>query len=342
MKKKIILAVLMAGLLTGCGKTIPTLEDGKEAVVKFEDGTLISIDALYNEMKGSATSVLIRMIDQKILDAKYEDKLEDAKEYAKNTVESMKKYYGTDENGNYSETTFLSTISQYYGVASVEELQENMRINYLKSEAVEDYVKENLKDKEIEDYYKKEIVGDRDVYHIQIVPEVKSTMTETEKKEAENKALEEAKALIARIKKGESFEDVAKAESDDEATKESGGSLGYINKGTYGSDVFDKEVYDLRVGEYSNTPIKTTNGYEIVYVKDEKEKKSLEDAREKIVETLVQEKLNKDATLSVTAIKELYKSHGVDIIDSEIEKSYNRYLNNLMESARQQNNSTNK
>ncbi len=340
MKKKIILAVLMATLLTGCGKTIPTLEDGKEAVVKFEDGSMISVDALYNEMKDSATGVIERMIDQKILDDKYKDKIDESKEYAKNTVESMKKYYGVDENGAYSESKFLSTIRQM-GYSTIEELEENARLGYLKNEAVEDYVKDNLKDKEIEDYYKDEIVGDRDAYHIQIVPEVKSTMTDSEKKEAEEKALEKAKSLIARIKKGESFEDVAKDASEDEATKEKGGSLGFINKGSFGSEEFDKALYALKVGEYSNTPVKTTNGYEIIYVKEEKEKKSLEDAKEQIIEALVEEKLTKDATLQVTAIKELYKSYGVDIIDSEIEKSYNKYMDNLMESARQQNNKNN-
>ena len=100
-------------------------------------------------------------------------------------------------------------------------------------------------------------------------------------------------------------------------------------------------MYALKVGEYSSTPVKTTNGYEIIYVKEEKEKKSLEDAKEQIIEALVEEKLTKDATLQVTAIKELYKSYGVDIIDSEIEKSYNKYMDNLMESARQQNNKNN-
>lgn len=337
MKKKILLTVLIATLLTGCGKTIPELEDGKQAVVSFKDGSMISVDELYNELKSSATSTLIQMIDRKILESKYSDKVEEAKEYAKNTVESMK-MYAKDDKGNYDESTLISMIRQYYGYSTIEDFQNSRELAYLQNIAIEDYVKDNLKDKEIEDYYKDEIVGDREVYHIQIVPEVKSTSTDTEKKEAEEKALEEAKAIIARLKKGENFEDIAKSESDDEATKESGGSLGFINKGKYGSDEFDKEVYNLKVGEYSSVPIKTTNGYEIVYVKDEKEKKSLEDAKDEIIEKLVNSKLSEDATLQVTAIQELYKSYGLDIIDSELNRSYDKYMDNYMATARAQNN----
>lgn len=341
MKKKIILVTMIATLLTGCGKTIPTLSDGKEAVVSFSDGSMISVDELYNEMKSSyATQILIDMIDTKILNEEYEDKKEEADEYAKNYVESLKKYF-VDENGAYDQASLLSYLQQYSGATSLEDFQKSVRLNYLRNESVKDYIKTIIKDKEIEDYYEDEIVGDRDVYHIELIPEVKSTMTDDEKKEAEDKTLEEAKALIARLKKGESFEDLAKENSDDEATKEKGGSLGFINKGTYGSDEFDKEVYALKVGEYSNTPVKTASGYEIVYVKEEKEKKSLEDVRDDIIDSLVSKKLSEDATLQVTASKELRKSKGVDIVDSEVNTSFNKYMDNLMETARKQNSSSN-
>lgn len=340
MKKKIILAVLIATLLTGCGKTIPTLSDGKEAVVTFEDGTMISIDDLYGEMKKSATTVLMNMIDKKILEEEYSDKLEDAKTFAASSREAIKKYF-VDDKGNFDEASLLNYLNSQFGLSSLDQYEEETRLSYLKRQAIEDYVKSTIEEKEIEKYYKDEIVGDREVYHIQITPETKTTMTETEKKDAEKKAEEEAKALIARLKKGEKFEDLAKEASDDQSTKENGGSLGFINKGKYGSEEFDKEVYKLKVGEYSNVPVKTTSGYEIIYVKDEKEKQSMEDARDEIIESLVDEKLTNDATLQLTAVKELRKKHGVEIIDSEIEKDYETYMNRLMSQLRNQNN-TNK
>lgn len=333
MKKKIILGVAIITLLCGCGRTIPTLQDGKEAVVKFSDGSMISIDDLYGELKGNATTVLMNMIDRKILENAYKDKIDESKESAKNYIASLKNYY-TDEKGNYDENALLSAINQYYGFGSLEAFQESVELNYLSNLAIDDYAKSLVTDKEIEKYYKDEVKPDREVLHIQIVPEVTDTMTDSEKKEQEEIALNEAKSVIAKLKKGEKFEDLAKEYTDDEATKENGGNMGSINKGTYGSEDFDKEIYSLKVGEYSKTPVKTTKGYEIVYIKSESEKKSLEDSKEDITKTLADEKLSKDASLQITAMVELRKKNGVEIIDSEINANYKDYINRLTQAAK--------
>ena len=163
-------------------------------------------------------------------------------------------------------------------------------------------------------------------------------MTDSEKKEKEEEALQEAKAVIAKLKKGENFEDLAKEYSDDEATKEKGGNMGSINKGSYGSDDFDKEVYNLKVGSYSNVPVKTSKGYEIVFVKSESEKESLEDLKDEIIETLRDQKISKDSTVQINAMTELRKENGVDIIDSELNKTYKNYIDRLLESAKKESN----
>ena len=46
MKKRICLLLAILLVVTGCGK-IPTLENGKEAVVTFKNGDKISVDDLY-------------------------------------------------------------------------------------------------------------------------------------------------------------------------------------------------------------------------------------------------------------------------------------------------------
>ena len=50
MKKKIVVLMLCTFLLAGCGKSIPTLKDGSQAVVSLKKGN-ISVDDLYNEIK---------------------------------------------------------------------------------------------------------------------------------------------------------------------------------------------------------------------------------------------------------------------------------------------------
>lgn len=60
MKKKIVLAMALTLLLTGCGK-VPKLENGKDAVVSFKNGDKISVDDLYTQMKDKyALSILVK------------------------------------------------------------------------------------------------------------------------------------------------------------------------------------------------------------------------------------------------------------------------------------------
>ena len=340
MKKKILVAVFMVMLLCGCEKTIPKLSNGNEAVVSFKnEDYYISVEDLYARMKNSyALNVIVDMIDTKILDDKYSDKKEDAADYAKSSLESVKTYY-TDENGKFDEESLISDLNQYYGYTALEQYEEALKLNYLRNFAIEDYAKSQVKESDIKKYYKEEIVGDREVSHILIIPEATDSMTSDEKAEAEDKALETAKDIIARLKKGEKFEDLAREYSSDEATKEKGGSLGYINKGTYGSTEFDNEVYALKVGNYSKTPVKTSEGYEIVYVTAEKDKQELDEVRDTIIKKLADDNLSNDSTLSVVALRELRKEYGVEIVDDEIEASYNKYMNNLYNQALENNSS---
>ena len=335
MKKKILLVVVAVLVLCGCEKTIPKLSNGVEAVVSFKNIENISVNELYEEMKDSyALQILIDMIDTKILENKYADALDDAKTYTDNYFESIKMYY-TDEAGKYDEDRLLSDIRNYYGYASIDQFKENVRLNYLRNKVTTDYAKSKVTNAEIKKYYNSDIVGDREVSHILIIPNTKDNMTDDEKNVVLEESLAIAKEVIAKLKKGEKFEDLAKEYSQDENTKEKGGSLGYINKGSYGSNVFDEEVYKLGVGKYSTTPIKTNEGYEIIYVTAEKEKASLDDVREKIIETLAEKKINDDATMQVVSIRELRKEYGLEIVDDEIKSQYSKYMTNAYNNALQ-------
>ena len=337
MKKKVLISLVLVLALCGCEKTIPTLSDGKEAMITLKDDIKISIDDVYTKMKNTyALQTIIDMVDAKILEEKYADKLEDAKSEADSTINSLKLYY-TDADGNYDESKLISALNQYYGYNSVDDYWESIRLGYLRNLAIEDYAKSQVKDSEIKKYYKESIFADREVSHILIVPNTTDNMLDEEKEEAENEALEKAKEVIAKLKKGETFENLAKEYSQDDATKDAGGSLGFINKGSYGSDVFDEEVYKLKVGTYSKTPIKTSKGYEVVYVTDEKEKKSLDEVKEDIIETLAKQAVEEDSTLQIVGLRELRKDYGMDIVDDEIDAQYKRYLNRAYQSAVEQN-----
>ena len=78
-------------------------------------------------------------------------------------------------------------------------------------------------------------------------------------------------------------------------------------------------------------------GYHIILKTDEKEKASLEDKKEEIVETLVEELKSTDKTLSINALVELRKDYGMNIEDDEIAKQYSTYIANQLLSANSSN-----
>ena len=69
MKKKLIIMILTVSLVTGCGKSIPKLDNGQEALIEFGDGTSYSVDEVWEEVKETyALDVVLDKIDKKILE----------------------------------------------------------------------------------------------------------------------------------------------------------------------------------------------------------------------------------------------------------------------------------
>ena len=153
-------------------------------------------------------------------------------------------------------------------------------------------------------------------------------MSDDEKKEAENKALETAKDLIKKLNEGADFKELAKEYSMDESNKDEGGVLGSFNKGDMESS-FETAAYELKVDEYTDTPVKTSYGYHIILKTKEHEKDSLDNVKEDIIETLSKELINSDTTISITALTELRKENGMDIEDDSLQSNYNKYINQL-------------
>ncbi|GAB4177228.1 MAG: peptidylprolyl isomerase [Terrimicrobiaceae bacterium] len=80
--------------------------------------------------------------------------------------------------------------------------------------------------------------------------------------------LEKANAAAARVKKGESFADVAKEISEEPGAKESGGDLGYFSKDRMVPE-FAEASFKLKPGEISE-PVRTQFGWHIIKVEDRK------------------------------------------------------------------------
>ncbi len=82
-------------------------------------------------------------------------------------------------------------------------------------------------------------------------------------------ARSKAADLLARIKAGESFEALAKENSDDAGSAIDGGDLGYFGRGDMVA-AFDETVFSMKVGEVSE-PVKTPFGFHIIKLEDVRE-----------------------------------------------------------------------
>ena len=78
---------------------------------------------------------------------------------------------------------------------------------------------------------------------------------------------DEAKALIAQIKGGAKFEDVAKKSSKDPGSAQNGGDLDWANPGSFVPE-FSQAMAGLKKGEMTQAPVKSQFGYHIIKLED--------------------------------------------------------------------------
>lgn len=333
MKKKLFLLTLSLFLVCGCGK-IPKLKNGEEAVVTFKDGEKISVDELYNTLKNNyALDAVIKLVDTNILEKEFKDDVKDGKKYAKDTIKSMKDSYG-------SEDELLQAIQYYTGFSTIDAYQDYIYVNYMQNKAAEAYAKTLVSDKDVEKYYEKNYFGDISINHILITPNVKSGTSDEEKEAAEKEAMDKAKEVIKKLdeakEKGEdiskTFTKLAKEYSKDDATKNAGGALGFINLNQLG-DNYDELVNaanKLKKNEYSTSVITTDLGYHIILKVDTKKKKSLEKADDEIRGILSKDTLQNDSNIVTKALEHYRKEYDMEIVDSEIKDQYSKYMNQLL------------
>lgn len=324
MKKLLISLLLVLLLVTGCGK-VPVLENGQEAVMTSKDGD-ISVDDLYEEMKNKyALNALINMIDYKLLEKEYPEDDEE-KEYIKSQLEQLEYSFKNSYYVQYY-ANFKSFAKDYYGVSSMDAVEEIISLQYKKNLYTEDYAKTLVTDKEIEKYYKDSVIGDIKASHILIKADYTDNASEADIKKAYEEALKKANEVLTKLKNGEKFEDLAKSYSQD-GTKNNGGDLGWFNRGEMVSE-FEEAAIKLEKGKYTTSPVKTKFGYHIILKTDQKDKPKLDDVKEDIIDTLANNKIKADENMQNKALIELRKDKEMTIQDSTLKKQYDDFVESI-------------
>ena len=327
--KKLIIAAMCLLLVTGCGqKTIPTLKNGEEVITTLKDDKKISVKDLYNELKSQyGLQTLVGIIDKMILEDKYSSDIEAAKEYASTQMSQLKEAYGDD---------LLSAIQYYTNYNSLEDYEKSLYLSYFQKKALTDYAKTKISESDIKKYYKNEVKSDIKISHILITANVASDASDEEKTNAQNDAKAKAEEVIKKLNdasdKKQAFSDLAKEYSNDETTKENEGNLGFINVDTLGDAYKDMvtKAYELKDGEYTKEPVKTELGYHVVLRTETKDKASLDEVRDTIIEKLAEEYISKNSDSSIKAMQELRKEYEMDIVDSDIHDQYVSYIQNSL------------
>lgn len=105
---------------------------------------------------------------------------------------------------------------------------------------------------------------------------------------------EQAKALIAQLKKGAKFEDLAKKNSKDPGSGANGGDLDWANASSYVKE-FSDALTALSKGKLTDAPVKTQFGYHIIRLDDVRDAQlpKYEDVKPQIAQQLQQQKIAK-------------------------------------------------
>lgn len=106
---------------------------------------------------------------------------------------------------------------------------------------------------------------------------------------------DEAKAIIAQLKKGAKFEDLAKKKSKDPGSGAQGGDLGWSEPSSYVPE-FAEALGKLGKGQTTDTPVKSQFGYHVIRVDDVRDAKapeppSFDDVKAQIKQQMEQKQL---------------------------------------------------
>lgn len=287
---------------------IAKLENGLEPVASI-DGLTITAEDLYEDMKEIySVSSLLDKIDNKVLEEKYpeNDEMNDElQEEAENYYNMYNQYYGI------SKEEFLAKN----GFGSERAFIEYLRLQYRRSKYTDDYVKGLITDKEINNYYEDKVYGDINTKHILV--KVDSNATDEDKKNAENLA----KEIISKLNEGKTFDEV-KEEYKDQITYE---ELGYKAYNASLESAYMEAMQKLENNSYSKEPVKTSYGYHVIYRIDQKEKPTLEDVKEEIITSLVEEKKSEDTYIQYKALEKMREDVNLKFTDTVLEKKYETY-----------------
>ena len=200
------------------------------------------------------------------------------------------------------ERHLLAQAAVKQGVADTDEYKQ--RLAFYQAKALRDaYFNSTIKPSVTEEEVK--AAYDKEASKVKVSERVRARhiLVQTEK---------EARDVLARLNKGEKFEDIAKQVSLD-GSKDYGGDLGYFSAEEMVPE-FSKAAFSLKVGETSE-PVKTDYGWHVIKVEDRKQggAQPFDQVKAGIKAVLMRKKVQDIVT-------ELRKEAKIEIVDPDLKK----------------------
>lgn len=312
--KEIIIS-LVVGLILGT-VIMFFISNGFEA---FVSGKFITKGKLYNKMKNYySIDLILENVDAEILNKKYklsEDDLKSVKETADNYIEQYEMYYG------YTEEEFLSEN----GFKDYDSFVEYLSIDYKRTIYAYDYLETKLKENAVKTYYDENAFGKVNNKHILV--KISENMNETQ-------ALNLANEIIGKLKEGQEFDTLATEYTTNYSESVITEDLGKIGAFDNLEDAYVNALKELETGKYTETPVKTSYGYHVIYCVDKEEKTdkiSYGDKMAIINKLASEEGIKLDTETYNKALIQMREEAGLKFFDKSFKEKYEKYCEPYVE-----------
>jgi peptidyl-prolyl cis-trans isomerase C len=142
-----------------------------------------------------------------------------------------------------------------------------------------------------EDYVEKEGIAEADLKAAYETVKLQYTGKEYHVEHILVEKESDAKAIIAQLKAGANFEDLAKAKSQDPGSAKNGGDLGWVSDKALVPE-FSKAMVQLKNGQITDKPVKSQFGWHIIKMVDVRDVKapSLEEIKDQLKQMIAADK----------------------------------------------------
>jgi len=279
--KKIILSIIIS-LSILCGLNAQQLADGiaavigREIILHSEIQQYMQSYIMQNRLQVTADSPIVKklhketlnkLVEQKLLLAKAEDDTLQVDEQMLDMQLKQRMQYMLEQAGSEDK------LEQAFG-SPIKKIKKDMRKVIKEQLLVEQARSKKLRElkvsrREVEQFYKS---YKDSLPAMQETVDISHVLMQVRASEpARQEGYEKAEMVMAKLKNGEKFEELAKQYSSDPASAKRGGDLGTISRGDFVPE-FETAAYNLQNGEISDI-VETQFGYHIIQMIERKGEK---------------------------------------------------------------------